>query len=909
MLRRHINKVASVARQKPPIDSYSNRFHKKLFCWRQASDTSSTKTGVIKSCDNQFLSTRIQHSDPNNSHFEYHLCYLQLIWIVIMGACGSSAAAASNSSNSQKSFERLEESLLENAGHPLSKRVFGDEDTHKDNNPGPTARTSTETMKTSDSSKERRSNSSASNESMASLGSTGSCTCEPGKQPPPPSLLKKKSGQILKRATLRRMEEGSSKENLEDKYKVQWNKVLGEGAFGSVYLATNFKTGEKVALKKISKKFTDQREFQREMDALLHLQNRGGHPNICGLHEHFDEGNCYYLVLDLIRGGEMFDHLIQMGAYSEADAARLLREVASALAFCHGIGIVHGDLKPENIMLSTSNASDAVVKLVDFGGSEVLQNSSLPLKTADERGRTPAYCPPEILKSPTVPMSPAMDMWSLGIIMYIMLTGLHPFDLSGRTPDDEVEKRIVNKIPPPLRNSAITAHLSDSALELIERLMAWAPNDRMTAMQMLNHEWIKGETATTTKIADSDKKLSTYRRFQSSLERKVFEDIVSWSDDSPEEVLRKTSLVERAFRSLDPQCKGYLTTSDLKRVSSGHHLNAMLEDEETPGGDSALSLSGFSDLLSENMKNKYYEAGRVLYREGEYGNHMYFINSGTIEVTTKDGAVARRSQGDFFGEGALLHPKKIRSATITCVTPVHAIEISREYFEKYLATSERGLALNLREKDRARKRNRAKTILRLQNHLTRQTYNKGDFLFNVGEEGDALYIIETGTVTVCLDDHVVFTVTDGDVCGEHSLILGRPRNTKAVCVSDSCVALVMKARDFYSLYDSSSHMRDSLRELCMRREFQKAIVRKAKRPFPTTNELREVFDAADEDRDGVINAEELTKLLVSFDHTLSENELRDILMSMDLTKNGIITFEAFDHMFGMKPQHRNLHGC
>lgn len=107
--------------------------------------------------------------------------------------------------------------------------------------------------------------------------------------------------------------------------------------------------GNLVAIKQISKQHTSDSTFQREMDAFLHIRMAGDHPNICGLRENFDEGNYYYLVLDLVQGGEMFDHLIKDGAYSEADAARLVREVGSALSFLHGIGLVHSDLKPENL--------------------------------------------------------------------------------------------------------------------------------------------------------------------------------------------------------------------------------------------------------------------------------------------------------------------------------------------------------------------------------------------------------------------------------------------------------------------------------------------------------------------------------------------------------------------------------
>lgn len=126
-------------------------------------------------------------------------------------------------------------------------------------------------------------------------------------------------------------------------------------------------------------------------------------------------------------------HLILVpGAYSEADAARLVREVASALAFLHGLDTVHADLKPENLMLSTEHASDCVIKLVDFGCAQVTAPDSafqLAKGSKGETANTPAYCPPEVLDKRLAKstLDPSMDMWALGTILYIMLTGMHPF--------------------------------------------------------------------------------------------------------------------------------------------------------------------------------------------------------------------------------------------------------------------------------------------------------------------------------------------------------------------------------------------------------------------------------------------------------------------------------------------------
>ena len=147
---------------------------------------------------------------------------------------------------------------------------------------------------------------------------------------------------LRRHQTIQKLEKTAEKDTINSRYKVDWKHPLGEGTFGKVFQGVDRRTKEKVAVKKISKAFTDNEAFTREMDALLHLRQYNGHPNICGLRENFDEDNFYYLVLDLVTGGEMFDALCANGAYSELDAARLVREVANALHFMHGIGIVHG---------------------------------------------------------------------------------------------------------------------------------------------------------------------------------------------------------------------------------------------------------------------------------------------------------------------------------------------------------------------------------------------------------------------------------------------------------------------------------------------------------------------------------------------------------------------------------------
>jgi len=422
---------------------------------------------------------------------------------------------------------------------------------------------------------------------------------------------------LRRHRTIQKLQDQADKATVDSKYKVDWKMPLGEGAFGAIYSGIDRKTGEEVAIKKISKEFTDDVSFQREMDALLHIRAAGGHPHICGLRENFDEGDHFYLVLDLISGGEMFEHLCAQGAYSEADAARLVREIASALQFCHGTGVIHLDLKPENLMLSSENADDAVIKLVDFGCAQT-EDELAPCPPKRAAANTPAYSPPEVLdkKKRKKEAEPSVDMWAMGVIIFIMLTGVHPFDLHGNATDDEIEQQILTGKLPPLDKSPLTAHLSKDAIEVIRALLQWNPKKRLTAYELLENPWVCGETARTSKMADSDKRLNAYRAFKTKIEAKVFADMVSWSDDvNTEEVAKRTSLIERAFHNLDPEHRGYVTSNELRRLTK--------HGGESGEEDPKLSLSGFSDLLGENMKNRYFPKGHIVYKEGDIGNAMY----------------------------------------------------------------------------------------------------------------------------------------------------------------------------------------------------------------------------------------------------------------------------------------------
>ncbi|XP_042561490.1 MAP kinase-activated protein kinase 3 [Clupea harengus] len=270
-----------------------------------------------------------------------------------------------------------------------------------------------------------------------------------------------------------------------DEYKIS-SQVLGLGINGKVLQCFNKKTGEKCALKILY----DSPKARREVE--LHCRVCGGPyiVRIISLYENMHHGKkCLLIIMECMEGGELFSRIQARGdqAFTEKEGSEIMRDIGTAIEFLHNVNIAHRDIKPENL-LYTSKETNCVLKLTDFGFAKetTLHN---PLQTPCY---TPYYVAPEVLGPEKYDKS--CDMWSLGVIMYILLCGFPPFySNTGQAISPGMKRRIrmgQYEFPKPE-----WAEVSQEAKDLITQLLKTNPNERMTIVQFMNHPWINQSMA------------------------------------------------------------------------------------------------------------------------------------------------------------------------------------------------------------------------------------------------------------------------------------------------------------------------------------------------------------------------------------------------------------------------------
>ena len=256
---------------------------------------------------------------------------------------------------------------------------------------------------------------------------------------------------------------------------------LGEGIFGSVKLGVEKKTKERVAIKIIKKKKAKPSDIEL-VRTEIDIMKLCHHPNVVHLLDHFENADYIFIVMEYIRGGRLTDYMKEKKFhFSEKRAAEIIYEIAIGVKYLHKYGIIHRDLKPDNIMLTESN-DKGHIKIMDFGLSKILGKKE---KTSDGFG-TLTFVSPEVLIRK--PYNKEIDIWSIGVILYLILSGDLPFD-DEEDDEQKIAKSIVyNEVEFPSKKFG---NKSKEVIELIKRCLTKEPKDRIKIDEIIKSDWIQ----------------------------------------------------------------------------------------------------------------------------------------------------------------------------------------------------------------------------------------------------------------------------------------------------------------------------------------------------------------------------------------------------------------------------------
>eukprot|EP01083_Nonionella_stella_P091659 256324_1 len=273
---------------------------------------------------------------------------------------------------------------------------------------------------------------------------------------------------------------------------------LGTGSFAIVKKCVRKSDGKEYAVKIVKKKNLNAEELAT-INEEVEIMNRISHENIVNLIDIYDTPKHLYMVLELLSGGELFERIVDRGQYSEKQAADLVRLVVKAIQYIHSEGVVHRDLKPENLIYLNSS-DESPVKITDFGLAKYLPDERSVMNTACG---TPGYVAPEILKNE--PYDKQVDMWSIGVILYILLCGFPPFYDENAAGLYSQIKRGDYDFPDPY-----WTEISDQAKDMVSKLLTVDPKKRCTPETLLRHPWIAGQASDKPLGEDFNKRLMKF---------------------------------------------------------------------------------------------------------------------------------------------------------------------------------------------------------------------------------------------------------------------------------------------------------------------------------------------------------------------------------------------------------------
>ena len=270
-----------------------------------------------------------------------------------------------------------------------------------------------------------------------------------------------------------------SKTDAEHDYKKL--QILGEGTFSTVYEAQNRITDIMRAMKIIKRQKHSSEQEKREIINEINILKTMDHPNIVKIFEFYSNKDSYSIIMEYCRGGQLVSEIKSYGPFDEKYTAYVMYQIFSAINYCHSMNIIHRDLKPENILIVSKNKSNNYpnIKIGDFGMSKVVEKNAVQNLVVG----TIYYVAPEVIKKK---YNEKCDIWSCGVIMYVLLTKKPPFN--GDMAEEiiaSIEKGEYDLKSPPFDK------ISKSALDLIQKLLNKDVEKRISAQEALNHPWFK----------------------------------------------------------------------------------------------------------------------------------------------------------------------------------------------------------------------------------------------------------------------------------------------------------------------------------------------------------------------------------------------------------------------------------
>ncbi|XP_060216036.1 calcium-dependent protein kinase 7-like [Lycium barbarum] len=368
--------------------------------------------------------------------------------------------------------------------------------------------------------------------------------------------------------------------NIQEKYDL--GRELGRGEFGVTYLCTDNDTGEKYACKSILKKklrtAIDIDDVRREVEIMKHLPK---HPNIVTLKDTYEDDNAVHIVMELCEGGELFDRIVARGHYTERAAAFIMKTIVEVVQMCHMHGVMHRDLKPENFLFGNKKET-APLKAIDFGLSVFFK----PGERFNEIVGSPYYMAPEVLKRN---YGPEVDVWSAGVILYILLCGVPPF---WAETEQGVAQAIIRSVVDFKRDP--WPKVSDNAKDLVKKMLDPDPTRRLTAQQVLEHPWLQNiKKAPNVSLGETVKARLKQFSVMNKLKKRALTIIAEFL--SAEEVAG----MKEAFEMMDTGKKGKINLGELKigLQKLGHQIPdadlQILMEAADVDGDGSLNYGEF----------------------------------------------------------------------------------------------------------------------------------------------------------------------------------------------------------------------------------------------------------------------------------------------------------------------------